>query len=638
MSTPFNKIILYQWNSLLILTLGIFFLDSITPLNLAVWLLYLLPLTLVRLSPSGRDPYYLAMMVTVLIGVGWWVSPWSGIEPKAAAINRSIGVGVIWVSTWLAVRHQKTNKALLEAESARLQADTLREAAAEARESAETTLAGALHREAQATRESFVSTLRLQGIVQSAMDAILTVDEGQQVLLFNEAAERMFGCLAGEAIGQPLERFIPSRFHTAHRQHIERFGRSYVTSRRMGQLGTVMGLRADGEEFPVEAAISHINVEGKTFYTVILRDITERKQAEQLLRRNEERYRQLIAASPLAIVVYRADKVTLINDAGLKLFGAMTPSEMLGKSHFDLFHPDSHALIRERTQQLLEGRTIVPIVEEKILTLDGRFVEVEVNKNKFIDEEGPAILSMIWDISERKRLQEQLRKTERIAELGTLASGMAHEIGTPMNVILGRAEYLMQRTQEEPLKKGLQTIITQVERITKVMNQLLAFARRRPPEGRAIDLVQTIEDSLEIFQERMLQSRITVEKVIEANVPLVHADRDELIQVLINLVTNSLHAMPAGGRLRLSLAHENHHVCLGVSDTGHGMPEDIRSKIFEPFFTTKDFGKGTGLGLTVVKGIIEECGGTIAVESAVDKGTTFWIRLPLHKVQTTAMS
>lgn len=631
MSTPFNKIVLFERNSLLILILGIFFLDSITPLSVSVWLLYLLPLTLVRLSPSERDPYYLAMVVTVLIGVGWWVSPWSGIEPKAEAINRSIGVGVIWVSTWLAVRYRKTNKALLKAESARLQAETLRDTALEAQESAETTLAGALHREAQATRESIMSNLRLQGIVQSAMDAILTVDERQQVLLFNEAAERMFGCLAREAIGQPLERFIPSRFHTAHRQHIERFGRSDVTSRKMGQLGTVMGLRADGEEFPVEAAISHITVEGKKFYTVILRDITERKQAEQLLRRNEERYRQLIAASPLAIVVYRADKVILINDAGLKLFGAVTQSEILGKSHFDLFHPDSHALIRERTQQLLEGRTIVPIVEEKILTLDGRIVEVEVNKDKFIDEEGPAILTMIRDISERKRLQEQLRKTERIAELGTLASGMAHEIGTPMNVILGRAEYLMQRTQEEPLKKGLQTIITQVERITKVMNQLLAFARRRPPEGRAIDLVKTIEDSLEIFQERMVESRITVEKMIEANVPLVRADRDELIQVLINLVTNSLHAMPAGGRLRLSLAHENSHVRLGVSDTGHGMPEDIRSKIFEPFFTTKDFGKGTGLGLTVVKGIIEECGGTIAVESAVDKGTTFWIRLPLHK-------
>jgi signal transduction histidine kinase len=115
--------------------------------------------------------------------------------------------------------------------------------------------------------------------------------------------------------------------------------------------------------------------------------------------------------------------------------------------------------------------------------------------------------------------------------------------------------------------------------------------------------------------------------------PSIHADRDQLVQVLINLFMNSLHAMPEGGRLRLSLDRENNYVRLGVSDTGHGMPEEIRSKVFEPFFTTKDFGKGTGLGLTVVKGIIEEHSGTIAVESAVDKGTTFWIRLPLDEAQ-----
>ena len=234
-------------------------------------------------------------------------------------------------------------------------------------------------------------------------------------------------------------------------------------------------------------------------------------------------------------------------------------------------------------------------------------------------------------------MQEQLRKTERIAELGTLASGMAHEIGTPMNVILGRAEYLLQRTADEGMKKGLATIVTQVERITKVMNQLLAFARRRAPERRAVDLGEIVDDSLEMFQERIVHSRITVEKSIEANMPPVHADRDQLIQVLINLVINSLHAMPEEGRLRLSLVREGTHVCLGVSDTGHGMPEEIRSKVFDPFFTTKDFGKGTGLGLTVVKGIIEEHGGTIAVESVVDKGTTFWIRLPIEEAQAASV-
>ncbi|RPH74677.1 MAG: hypothetical protein EHM80_17535 [Nitrospiraceae bacterium] len=235
------------------------------------------------------------------------------------------------------------------------------------------------------------------------------------------------------------------------------------------------------------------------------------------------------------------------------------------------------------------------------------------------------------DITDFKQIQEQLRKTERIAELGTLASGMAHEIGTPMNVILGRAEYLLQRTTDEGMKKGLATIVTQIERITKVMNQLLAFARREPPERRAVDLGEIVEESLEMFQERIVRSRVTVEKALEANLPVVHADRDQLIQVLINLVVNSLHAMPEGGRLRLSLGREDDHVRLGLSDTGHGMPEEIRSKVFDPFFTTKDFGKGTGLGLTVVKGIIEEHGGTILVESAVDKGTTFWVRLPLDR-------
>jgi signal transduction histidine kinase len=210
---------------------------------------------------------------------------------------------------------------------------------------------------------------------------------------------------------------------------------------------------------------------------------------------------------------------------------------------------------------------------------------------------------------------------------------MAHEIGTPMNVILGRAEYLLQRTADEGMKKGLATIVTQVERITKVMNQLLAFARRRTPERRAVDFGEIVDDSLEMFQERIAQSRITVDKTIESSLPPVSADRDQLIQVLINLVMNSIHAMPEGGRLSLSLAREGSHVCLGLSDTGHGMPEEICSKVFEPFFTTKDFGKGTGLGLTVVKGIIEEHGGTIAVESVVDKGTTFWIRLPIDEAQ-----
>ena len=271
------------------------------------------------------------------------------------------------------------------------------------------------------------------------------------------------------------------------------------------------------------------------------------------------------------------------------------------------------------------------------LRKDGSEIPVEIGLTPIQTATGMRVVASILDITERKRLEMRLRQAERLAELGTLASGMAHEIGTPMNVILGRAEYLLQRTTDEGMKKGLATIVTQIERITKVMNQLLSFARRKPLEQRAVDLGEIVEDSLEMFEERIAHSRVTIEKTIESSLPPVLADRDQLIQVLINLVMNSLHAMPEGGRLGLSLDRENRHVRLGVSDTGHGMPEEIRSKVFEPFFTTKDFGKGTGLGLTVVKGIIEEHGGTIAVESVVDKGTTFWIRLPLEEAQTASV-
>jgi len=198
-----------------------------------------------------------------------------------------------------------------------------------------------------------------------------------------------------------------------------------------------------------------------------------------------------------------------------------------------------------------------------------------------------------------------------------------------MNVILGRAEYLMDRVTEEPIKKGLQTIVTQVERITKVMNQLLSFARRKAPERRPLNIRTVIEDGMEMFEERLAQSLIKVELILADHCPLVLADPDQMSQIFINLVMNAVHAMPDGGTLRVALMAEKQMVKLTVADTGCGIPRAMVTKIFEPFFTTKEFGKGTGLGLTVVKGIIEEHQGSIAVESEEGKGTTFKVLLPL---------
>ncbi len=657
------------------------------------------------------------------------------------------------------VRQKQARSQLVGARAAQAQAEAGREAAVAARELAEASATGAIHRESQAARELLLSNLRLDGIVQSAMDAIITSDDRMQILLFNEAAERMFQCRAREAIGQSVDRFLPARFREAHRHHVEEFGRSRVTSRKMGQLGKVMGLRANGEEFPIEAAISHIVVEGKTFYTVILRDITERlraeehlrdieersrlaleagqlaaweydvatdlveldararaiyrcdtgvtlgamlafvhpedlpvlqnliaaahrhdspdsrftaecrmrypdgevrwivvraqmffegeganrratrivgttqdvtarKRVEQLIRQSEERYRRLIAVSPYGILVIRADRIIFANDQALKLFGAVKAEEIVGRSPFEFFHTDCHDAMRERAGELLGGSQGVPMVEERIMKQDGTPMDVEVSSAGFSDEEGPAILVMLRDISERKRLQDRLRKTERIAELGTVASGMAHEIGTPMNVILGRAEYLMDRVTDETVKKGLQTIVAQVERITRVMNQLLAFARRKPPERGPLVFRDVIENSVEMFQERLVKSRVQVEMQLAEACPKVQADADQMNQVLINLIMNAIHAMPDGGQLRIGMAPADDMVKLTVADTGHGIPQEVIARVFDPFFTTKEFGKGTGLGLTVVKGIIEEHHGSITAESQEGKGTTFTVLLP----------
>ena len=614
----------------------------------------------------------------------------------------------------------------------------------------------------KAEEQLLVGQFRLKGIIESAMDAIITVDEDQRLVLFNRAAEQMFGYSAQEAIGQPLDRFVPDRFRDVHRHHIHTFGRSGVTSRKMGKLGTVMGRRSNGEEFPIEAAISHIDVDGKKYYTVILRDITERKRAEDLLqesqrqlttlignlpgyvyrcrndrgwifeylsdgvsdltgytmeeylvqrtiaygttthpgdrervrqdvlaaleqhrpfeltyriltkagevkwvwergegiyaqdgalsylegfitdvterkraehllRQSEERYRRLIAVSPYAILVDRGDHIIFANDQAIKLFGAVKAEEVLEKSPMDLFHADDHDVVRERIRELFEGTAQGPMLEGTIVTLGGKAVDVEVSGARFVDEEGPAILIMLRDVSERKRLQDQLRRTERVAELGTLASGMAHEIGTPMNVILGRAEYLMDRVTEEPIKRGLRTIITQVERITKVMNQLLSFARRKAPQRIPLDLRTVIEDGMEMFQERLASNQIRIKMEMAEPCPMVLADADQMSQVLLNLVMNALHAMPEGGTLRVGLELERPMVKLTIVDTGHGIPPEAIGNIYDPFFTTKEFGKGTGLGLTVVKGIIEEHQGTIVVESEEGKGTRFTVLLPMYQ-------
>ena len=848
MQLPINKPFLAEYGLTVVLIVGIFVLDFLTPDSVDVWVLYAIPLTLTLNSSRPRAPLYAAGLVTLLLGIGILAST-PGASSLSAMINRLLGVGTMWAFALVLMSRQvararaeesrrQMTQALSDAQAQQTQAESAKAAAVEARAYAEAAVLGAVAGRRRAEEQRGEDKSRMEGILQSAMDAIISIDEHQHIVLFNQAAERMFEWSVEEMMGQPLDRLIPERFHSMHHEHIRRFGQSGVSNRRMGALGKITGVRAGGEEFSIEASISQVGVEGSRYFTVILRDITERerlekelaeregllrtiietepecvkvmnldgavqtmnaaglamieaegsreivgkdlcqlvlpqfrgafleliaqaghgkqgllefeilglkgahrwlethavplrgadgiitavlgvtrditarkqaeaslrtvqglfedivesskdaigyasldgtfvlanqafakltgysqdallrmhhgeltpveyrapqaaaiarvietgepaefekelirmdgsrvpvaltvsmvkgddgkptgvaaiirditerRQAEAAMRQSEERYRRLVQVSPDGIFVMRGDRVMFSNGEGLRLLGAAHESQVLGRSLPDFIRPDDRASVQQRIGRIAEGQEQIPLFEQTFVKLDGVTVDVEVTAARYRDQEGDAILVVARDVTERKRLQEQLRRTERVAELATVASGMAHEIGTPMNVILGRAEYLMERTKEEPVRRGLQTIVSQVERITRVMNQLLAFARRRPVEHRAMNLRQAIEDNLEIFQERLAHNGITVDTSFVEGCPLVHADADQMSQVLINLVMNAIHAMPDGGTLRLTVVSDEEMVTLIGRTTVMGCrgrySQNLRSHFLRP--------------------------------------------------------
>lgn len=478
--------------------------------------------------------------------------------------------------------------------------------------------------------------IQLAGIIHSAMDGIITINEKQEVILFNAAAESMFGCPAKEALGQSINRFIPERYRANHTQHVKDFGETQVTNRRMGALGKISGLRVNGEEFPLEASISQVERGHHRFYTVILRDITERNKAEEALRQLQRQSELILHAAGEGI--YGLDthgNTTFVNPFALEMLGCEA-RDLIGKSQHSMIHhskPDGSPYPKEKCPiySVLRTGKKRHVVDEVFWRKDGTCFPVEYTSTPIKDKgEIQGAVVTFKDVTERKALEAQLSQTERLAEMGTLAAGMAHEIGTPMNVILGRAEYLMRKTSEESTQKGLATIVTQVERITKIMNQLLSFARRRPIERRPLELASVVHDILDVVQDRLKRRDIHLDLALEVKSQKVFADRDQMGQVILNLVMNAIQAMTKGGKLKIGLRCEKKLAHLTISDTGCGIPKEHLSKLFTPFFTTKEVGEGTGLGLTVVHGIIQEHEGTIKVESQVNQGSTFKISLPIY--------
>ncbi len=278
-----------------------------------------------------------------------------------------------------------------------------------------------------------------------------------------------------------------------------------------------------------------------------------------------------------------------------------------------------------------ERRGVVKVVyvEEKPDLDEGPFLKEERNLIDTIAREVAIIVTRRQAEQDKSRLQEQLRHADRLATIGQLAAGVAHELNEPLGNILGFAQ-LAKKSPDLPkqVDQDIEKILNASLYAREIVKKLLIFARLMPPKKTLINLNKVVEEGLYLFESRCVKEGVELVRDLSPDLPEIHADPSQLNQVLVNLVINALQAMPSGGRLIVQTLHDKDHVSLMVEDTGIGMNGEVLKRIFTPFFTTKDVGQGTGLGLPVVHGIITSHGGSIHVESKVSCGTRFEIQLP----------
>ncbi len=298
------------------------------------------------------------------------------------------------------------------------------------------------------------------------------------------------------------------------------------------------------------------------------------------------------------------------------------------------FRESSHRLSSDiRVAGIKKGIVEVCCPEENAKITNGIFLEEEGNLIEAVAREVAFVVGTREAEADREKLHEQLQHADRLATIGILSSGVAHELNEPLGSILGYAQ-LAKKCPGLPrqAKHDIEKIEAASLHAREVIRNLMLFARQAPSQKKSVNLNDIVQEGLYFFAARCNKYDVALAHLLEPGIPYINADPAQMNQVLVNLVVNALQAMPDGGQLTLQTKKSKSHVSLIVSDTGSGMTDDVLENLFIPFFTTKDIGQGTGLGLPVVHGIVTSHGGSLNVKSVVGRGTSFEIHLPVGKL------
>jgi PAS domain S-box-containing protein len=510
---------------------------------------------------------------------------------------------------------------------------------------------------------------RLARIVAISADAIICIDKARQITLFNEGAERVFGYAASEVMGQRIELLLPERFRNAHAGHVASFAGGRPTSRHMADRQAVFALRKDGREFPADASISKIIVEGEAVYTVVLRDVSDRFQREQERRIESDRLRSAMDAGRIGgfELDQVSEQVRLLGHAGL-ILGVSEPVLALER-WYALIDPQDAPRVAYSIRMVTQTGHKAEI-EYRVRRTDGvlRWVRAVASRSP---EDGPwpRLFGAVQDITEQKALQQLLeeRVAERTAALkaeierreqaqgtlvrvqrmeayGQLTGGIAHDFNNLLTVIGGNLELLDDHVADARHKRVLKRAIDAVDMGARLTRRLLSFARRSKLEPQLLNLNDQVVGVIDLLR-RSIGESIAISSDLAPDLGEVKADASEIENAILNLAINARDAMSAGGKLvietsnvtidddfsqsgQIDRINPGRYVRLSVSDTGAGMSPEVLSRAFEPFFTTKEPGRGTGLGLASIYGFTRQSNGGATIYSEPGKGTTVNLYLP----------
>jgi two-component system, cell cycle sensor histidine kinase and response regulator CckA len=482
--------------------------------------------------------------------------------------------------------------------------------------------AGFAYRRSLVEEEVTRDKMRLARQVDRIPLATVAFDEKARVVTWNARAAELFGWTADEAIGE-LNPIIPAGERA---QSDELFARI----RKGKRLNGIEVTRHARDGTVLELCLYSAPL-SKNMAVVLYDDIGERKRAERERDHAESRYRSLIESLPIVTYINLAEGIAdnvYISPQIVEMLG-WPSADWEADSHFfaTLLHPDDRQRVMEEVVEASETHAQFDS-EYRLRHAEGHYVWVH-DRSGIVDEGTDAFArGFLVDITEKKKLEEQLQQAQKLEALGQLAGGIAHDFNNLLTGIGGYAELAASETEPGTVaSRSLDGIKTAAAEATSLTSRLLAFSRRNVPDRRVVDVNAIVSEAASLL-ERLVPASVRVQLSLGHLLPTVVADLEQLKQVALNLALNARDAMPDGGTLTIETAASGDSVLLRVRDTGLGMDAATRSRALEPFFTTKPEGEGTGLGLSVVYGVVDGLGGRLSIESAVGLGTIVEISLP----------